>query len=216
MMPLLSYLADVPSWCANSFFGLKPWYQYLPFNLTQNPASPDYCTVNLDFTGGGAAWNQLWLIAIAVLDDLLIIAGVVALAFVLIGAFRYVTSQGEPQGIKDATGTIAGAIVGLIIAVVATDVVNYIGNVLGGTNTYNGLPEITADGNTLTLVLSIFFGVIGVVSILMIIIGGFKYITSAGDSGRVNSAKNTILWALVGLVVAALADTILTYVLVKV
>ena len=47
----------------------------------------------------------------------------------------------------------------------------------------------------------------------MIIYGGFRYVTSGGDSGHVSSAKNTIIYAIVGLVVVALAQFIVQYVL---
>lgn len=54
--------------------------------------------------------------------------------------------------------------------------------------------------------------VVGVVAVVMIIIGGFKYVTSGGDSGNVSGAKNTILYAVVGLVVVALAQVIVRFV----
>jgi hypothetical protein len=55
--------------------------------------------------------------------------------------------------------------------------------------------------------------IVGIASVIFIIIGGFKYVTSAGDSSNVQSAKNTILYAIVGLVVVALAQTITGFVL---
>ena len=55
--------------------------------------------------------------------------------------------------------------------------------------------------------------VVGVVAVVMIIIGGFKYITSGGDSGNVTGAKNTILYAVIGLVIVALAQIIVRFVL---
>jgi predicted permease len=57
--------------------------------------------------------------------------------------------------------------------------------------------------------------VVGVVAVIMVIIGGFRYITSGGDSNNVTSAKNTILYAIVGLVVVALAQAIVKFVLNK-
>ncbi len=70
--------------------------------------------------------------------------------------------------------------------------------------------------STLKLVINIFSIVVGVVSVIMIIIGGLKYITSSGDSGNITSAKNTILYAIVGLVIVALAQFIVRFVLTKV
>lgn len=64
-------------------------------------------------------------------------------------------------------------------------------------------------------VIDIFSLVVGIVSVIMIIIGGLKYITSGGDSGNVTGAKNTILYAVIGLVVVALAQFIVKFVLGK-
>lgn len=64
-------------------------------------------------------------------------------------------------------------------------------------------------------VINIFSIVVGVTAVIMIIVGGFQYITSGGDSGKVTTAKNTILFAIVGLVIVALAQIIVNFVLSK-
>ena len=46
----------------------------------------------------------------------------------------------------------------------------------------------------------------------MLIIGGIRYVVSGGDSGAVTSAKNTILYAIVGIVVAILAYALVNFV----
>ncbi len=61
--------------------------------------------------------------------------------------------------------------------------------------------------------LDIFSWVVGVISVVMIMVGGVKYITSQGSSEGVTAAKNTILYAAVGLVVVALAQVIVRFVL---
>jgi len=65
----------------------------------------------------------------------------------------------------------------------------------------------------ITTTINVFSLVVGVISVIMIIIGGLKYITSGGDSGNVTGAKNTILYAVIGLVVVALAQVIVRFVL---
>jgi hypothetical protein len=67
-----------------------------------------------------------------------------------------------------------------------------------------------------TLVVNIFSIVVGIVAVIMILVGGFKYITSGGDSGNITSAKNTIVYAIIGLVIVALAQFIVKFVLDKV
>jgi hypothetical protein len=70
--------------------------------------------------------------------------------------------------------------------------------------------------NTLiTNVVNVFSIIVGIIAVIMIIIGGFKYITSGGDSGNVTGAKNTILYAIVGLVIVALAQFVVKFVLAK-
>lgn len=54
--------------------------------------------------------------------------------------------------------------------------------------------------------------VVGAVSVVMIIVGGILYTTSAGDAGRVTKAKNTIMYAVVGLVVAFVAFAVVQFV----
>ena len=68
----------------------------------------------------------------------------------------------------------------------------------------------------ITDVIDILSIVVGVIAVIMIIIGGLKYITSNGDSGNVTGAKNTILYAVVGLVVVAVAQIIVTFVVGRV
>lgn len=61
--------------------------------------------------------------------------------------------------------------------------------------------------------INLFSLVIGVISVIMIMVGGVKYITSQGSSDSVTGAKNTILYAVIGLIVVALAQLIVRFVL---
>ncbi|MBQ7802668.1 hypothetical protein IJ380_02295 [Candidatus Saccharibacteria bacterium] len=55
--------------------------------------------------------------------------------------------------------------------------------------------------------------IIGILSVIMLIFGGLKYALSAGDSKKVTDAKNTILYALIGLIISILAYAIVNFVL---
>ena len=72
---------------------------------------------------------------------------------------------------------------------------------------------ITAPGGLVTTIVNIITYVAGVIVIFMIIFAGFRYITSTGDANKVNSAKNNLIYALIGLAVIVLADTIVSYVI---
>jgi len=62
-------------------------------------------------------------------------------------------------------------------------------------------------------IINIFSVIVGVIAVVMIIVGGLKYITSGGESSNVSGAKNTIIYAIVGLIVVALAQFIVHFVL---
>ena len=66
---------------------------------------------------------------------------------------------------------------------------------------------------TLNTIINIAIGVIGFLAVVMIIIGGVQYTTSAGDTAKVTKAKNTIMYGIIGLVVALLAYAIVNFVL---
>ena len=57
--------------------------------------------------------------------------------------------------------------------------------------------------------------IVGIVAVIMIIYGGFKYITSGGESGGVESAKKTLIMAIIGLLIVALAQVIVHFVLTE-
>lgn len=55
--------------------------------------------------------------------------------------------------------------------------------------------------------------IIGAIAVIMLIIGGIRYVVSGGDSSAITSAKNTILYAVVGIVVAILAYAVVNFVI---
>lgn len=67
----------------------------------------------------------------------------------------------------------------------------------------------------ITKIVNILSVIVGVVAVIMIVVGGFRYITSGGSSEKVTGAKNTILYALIGLIIVALAQVIVRFVLQK-
>ena len=67
--------------------------------------------------------------------------------------------------------------------------------------------------NIIPVVINILSVIVGVIAVIMVIVGGLKYITSTGEPSNVTSAKNTILYAVIGLVVVALAQIIVRFVL---
>ena len=64
-------------------------------------------------------------------------------------------------------------------------------------------------------IINIFSSIVGIVAVIMVVFGGLKYITSGGNDSNVGAAKNTILYAIIGLVIVASAQVIVKFVLSK-
>ena len=67
----------------------------------------------------------------------------------------------------------------------------------------------------ITQIINVLSVIIGIIAVIMIIWGGFKYITSGGSQEKVTSAKNTLLYAIIGLIIVALAQIIVRFILNK-
>jgi hypothetical protein len=66
-----------------------------------------------------------------------------------------------------------------------------------------------------TTITSVLLFVVGAISVIMIVIGGLRYVVSGGNSSAISAAKNTILYAVIGLIVAILAYAIIHFVLIS-
>ena len=85
-----------------------------------------------------------------------------------------------------------------------------------GASCDNATGETTKINNLIRDIVNILSVIVGIVAVIMIIVSGLKYITSGGDSNKVSSAKSTIIYAIIGLIIAALAQIIVRFVLSKV
>lgn len=81
----------------------------------------------------------------------------------------------------------------------------------------SGVNATGSDKTTLEVriqdIVNLMLFILGAIAVIMIVIGGIRYTTSNGDSSAITSAKNTILYAVVGLIVAILAYAIVNFVL---
>ena len=121
LTPLLNHVAIT---CSRNFFGLKPWYAYL------QPDPARGCAINLSDPLGSSS-NPVLLIGLAIVDDLLRVAALVAVGYVIYGGIQFITSQGAPDATTKARETIINALIGVGIAVIAAGIVSFIGTKLG-------------------------------------------------------------------------------------
>ena len=137
---------------------------------------------------------------------------VLALVFLVIGAVLYVTSAGNEGRMTTAKGAVTAAMIGLALGLAAPSFLKEIGAALG----WSG--PIVNDASVQTLsqiareVLDFFLSIIGILSVIMLVVGGSAYLTSAGDEGRAETAKNIVKWAIVGIAVAFASLAIVTQV----
>lgn len=86
----------------------------------------------------------------------------------------------------------------------------------GGANSAQGADQqsdLFGNAGVFSTITNTLLFILGAISVIMIIIGGLRYVVSGGDSSAVNAAKNTILYAIVGVIVAILAYAIINFVI---
>jgi Type IV secretion system pilin len=74
------------------------------------------------------------------------------------------------------------------------------------------LPQANTDSGQVQNILGVTFGIIGALALLIIVVSGLRYITSAGDPEKTAKARNGIIYSLVGLIVAIAAESIVFFV----
>lgn len=131
---------------------------------------------------------------------------------IVLGLVALVTITAVPVALTSpayAAGTISNCL---------TKGTNLSGDLTDIANGCDDTPSTAGDKDLtdiIATVVNIISIIVGVIAVIMIIWGGLKYITSGGESGKITSAKNTIIYALIGLVVVALAQFIVHFVLAK-
>jgi Type IV secretion system pilin len=109
-----------------STLGLPTWYKYLDGKGVSEASAVDPANPETVCQPQFSSISDVWKIVAAVIEILLRIAILVAIAFVVVGGITYTSSQGSPDKTKKALQTIISAIVGLVISIVASAVVGFI------------------------------------------------------------------------------------------
>ena len=78
----------------------------------------------------------------------------------------------------------------------------------------DGMPtELIGDNGVFSRLTNTILLIVGLISVIMLVYGGLRYILSGGDSKKVTDAKNTVLYAIIGLIISLLAFAIVNFVL---
>jgi hypothetical protein len=118
------------------------------------------------------------------------------------------------KNIIAAFAIIAGLVVAPMLAASPAGAINVYKGCAGNQDTEVCKSKNTDTVGTLvTNVISALLFVVGAISVIMIIVGGIRYTLSNGDASQVKSAKDTILYAVIGLVVSLLSYSIVRFVI---
>lgn len=109
----------------------------------------------------------------------------------------------------------------IVIADLNGNYKNLCGNASGvgidpATQELAGCNDRKKTGGVVAAVMRMVYLILGIVAVIFLIYGGFLYIYSAGDPGKVKKAKDTIIYAILGIVVAVLAAAIINFVIISV
>lgn len=134
-----------------------------------------------------------------------------SLVVIVYGAVLYVTSAGGKQ-IETAKNAITSALVGLAIGIAAPSFLKEIAGILGWGTTDTRLAGALSLTQIATNVLNFFLGTLGILSLIMLVYGAIMYLTSAGDSGQVETGKKIFRYALIGVFLAMASMVLVTQV----
>ncbi|MBQ6375532.1 hypothetical protein IJJ37_01190 [Candidatus Saccharibacteria bacterium] len=156
-----------------------------------------------------------------VLTDMSVIAAYLVLGFVIYGGYLYIFSSGDPTKVQNGKKTILRASIGLTIVTLSNVILNAIRFAfLSNSTTFQdcrdsntgALIQCIDPNSVITNALQWFVGTAGVVALVFVVIGGIGYVTSAGDATKLQKSKNTILYALIGLVIVAVAELFVSFI----
>lgn len=185
--------------CSGSFLGLVAWD----------------CGVSI--SNQEDLKSNIWIIASNIAKDIAVIATYLVIGYVIYGGYLYTFSGGDPGKLATGKKTLVQAFTGLAITMLASIIVGAIRIALLGNG--GNIGNCTAGANACVtandLVKNLIdwvIGIAGVVSAVFLVYGGIQYVTSSGDPSKLKRAKDTILYALIGLAIVALATVITAFV----
>ncbi len=193
--------------CDNSFLGIDAW----DCGLATDVSSEDDLKANI------------WVVAVNVAKDITVIAAYLVIGYVIYGGYQYTFAGGDPGKVATGKKTLTQAFIGLAIVMSANLLMSTIRYALlkdtafdcittkdDGTITASQI--CTKSGEVLVNAIHWFIAVAGIVSAIFVVYGGISYVTSSGDPSKLEKAKKTITYALIGLAIVALAEVITAFV----
>ena len=113
--------------------------------------------------------------------------------------------------------SVVGVIVAILLSIATTQItLAFDGGMSDGAASARGIDQaatLFGTAGIFTTISNVMLFVVGAISVIMVIVGGLRYVISGGNSSNITAAKNTILYAIVGLIIAIMAYAIINFVL---
>ncbi len=140
-----------------------------------------------------------------ILKTLRSIIVVLSMVFLVLGGIFYITSAGNEERMKVAKGAITASMIGLAIGVAAPSFLKEIYGILGGSSSGIDTSNISGSISISQIsmnILNFLLAIVGILTLIMLIVGGIMYLTSAGDDDRIKTAKKIVTWSIIGIAVS--------------
>ncbi len=161
--------------------------------------------------------QNIVLIVSNILTALTVAASYLVLGYTIYGGYLYIFSNGDPGKAASGKKTITRAFIGLAVVGSAYIILNairiaFMKDGTFSTACYESETACVTDVDFVKNALQWFIGIAGIVAAIFLVTGGIGYVTSAGDSGKLQKAKSTIIYSLIGLAIVGLAQVAVVFV----
>lgn len=198
---------------SGSFLGLVHWYSDVEDVVDSGTTKlHDNCD---GISNCMTLANFIATVAMNVLTDATVIAAYLTLGFVIYGGYQYIFSSGDAGKVATGKKTLTSAFIGLAIVMLSYVIFNTIKVVLLSAAGADCTPVagetclVNVDaGKLFDNTSGWVIGISGIVAAIFLVYGGITYITSSGDTAKLEKAKKMILYSLIGLAIVGLAQLI--------
>lgn len=185
---------------AETFLGMPPWNE----------------GVNLDgINSEDQLVTAIAKIATNILTDITVIAGYLILGYVIWGGYLYMFSSGDSGKAANGKKTLVHAFTGIAIVICAYIIFSSIRIALIGSGGSLGTcvdSQCVDPESIVSNVIGWVGGMAGAVCAIFVVVGAWGYITASGDPTKLQKAKTTIIYALIGLLIVAFAEILTAFI----
>lgn len=166
----------------------------------------------------GLGGNSVETILVNILNASLSLLFLIVLGFLIYGGYFWMTSMGNEEKVKKSKQILTASIIGLIIVLSSLSIINFISEALDITP--QGIPNNTGLFNgtlaqMLTSLIKSALTLVGVISLGIMIYGGFRWMTSGGNEETISESKRTLTAGAIGLIIIIISYSVVYFIISK-